>query len=99
MSKTLHRVVTAFMINNDTEDVRNSIHKVLEMAEKSKDDVTQKQWKTIKCDMEQMDFLLKAISFLSQKIFNRFNVRMRGKSREEWKKEIDSLNRALYSDQ
>lgn len=96
MSKSLQKVVTAFVINNDPEEVSRSLGKMREWAEKSKDDIPPKQWGAVNCDIEQVEFLIKALSVVSQKILNRFNVKMEGKSREERKKEIKSVNRALY---
>ena len=97
MPKTPHEIVTAFLIQNEPEDVEKSLDRVYRIAEKSKEEhLTPRQWNECKFDIEEIGFLLRAFSAIRQKVLNRLGVKMQGKSREEWIKEMDRLSRELY---
>ena len=90
------KITTAFLWNNDPEEVNQSLKKIFSMVEKQGENLYPPEWSKQRFHITEIGFLLTGLATVRKKVVDAFNATLKGKSPEDLQKEIIELNRAFY---
>ena len=90
------KIITAFLWNNDPEEVNQSLREMFKMIEKQGEDLYPPEWSKQRRHIKEIDFLLTALATIRKRVISTFKTTLKDKSPEDQQKEINQLNRAFY---